>query len=163
MHNKGFRDRLRTFLKRPPRKSRRELERCLFELDSAYRIAKEAYVVSDLEDCLNLLIDRVSDLMSVEIASIMLMDNESDDSVNQSDGFVDDIFPPLDATTLKLFYWDGYSWRYVGGVVNTENHTVTAEISHFSMYALFAARGFESKDFRPYERIITPNGDGIND
>ncbi len=95
--------------------------------------------------------------------SMLYMDNESDDSVNQSDGFVDDIFPPLDATTLKLFYWDGYSWRYVGGVVNTENHTVTAEISHFSMYALFAARGFESKDFRPYERIITPNGDGIND
>ncbi len=82
---------------------------------------------------------------------------------NRGDGKVDDTDNSLDAAVLKLFYWDGFSWRYVGGTVNTEKHTVTATVSHFSKYALFAARGSESKDFRPFERIITPNGDGIND
>ena len=82
---------------------------------------------------------------------------------NRGDGKVDDVDNSIDATMLKLFYWDGFSWRYVGGTVNTESHTVTAMVSHFSKYALFAARGSESKDFRPFERIITPNGDGIND
>ncbi|MCK4532511.1 gliding motility-associated C-terminal domain-containing protein [bacterium] len=95
--------------------------------------------------------------------TMLYLDNESDDLVDQSDGFVDDTFPPVDAATLKLFYWDGHDWRYIGGTVDTVNHTVTATISHFSMYALFAARGPESKDFRPFERIITPNGDGKND
>ena len=86
-----------------------------------------------------------------------------DGSGNKGDGKVDDPDNIIDATTLKLFYWDGFDWRYVGGSVNTENHTVTAKISHFSKYALFPAKNYEAKDFRPFERIITPNGDGKND
>jgi len=42
---------------------------------------------------------------------------------------------------------------------------VTAKTSHFSTYALFPTSGAEpaAAAYRPLEKIITPNGDGIKD
>lgn len=65
---------------------------------------------------------------------------------------------------LKIFWWDGYEWRLVGGSVDTVNKIVHAYINHFSMYAIFPAGALTADDFRPKERIITPAyKDGVND
>ena len=57
------------------------------------------------------------------------------------------------------------SWQLLSRVtVDPTLHTVTGFSSHFSTFALFAAAGDNSASaLRPKERIITPNGDGMND
>lgn len=37
---------------------------------------------------------------------------------------------------LSIVYWDGSKWITLTGVVDTENYTVTAEVSHFTTFAL---------------------------
>lgn len=67
-----------------------------------------------------------------------------------------------DEDKLRIYFWDGYEWRYVGGNVDKTNKTVTTYISHFSVYALFAAT--VTPEYKPREKIITPAlKDGIND
>ena len=67
---------------------------------------------------------------------------------------------------LKLApYWlNGSEWRLLSlPQTDTTLHTVTALTPHFSTFALFLAGAPTSADLRPAQRIITPNGDGIND
>lgn len=61
-------------------------------------------------------------------------------------------------TSLRMFWWDGVAWRYMGGDVDTTRDVVSYDrITHFSMYALFpVASALSSDDYRPKERIITP-------
>ncbi len=76
------------------------------------------------------------------------------------DGIVDDT--NISVKALKLFWWDNFEWRMIGGKVNQDEQTVTANLAHFSLYALFAANNNGS--IHPKERIITPaTQDGIND
>jgi hypothetical protein len=42
----------------------------------------------------------------------------------------------VDENTLYLAYYDGSLWQNLNGSVNTENNTVTGQISHFSTYAI---------------------------
>jgi gliding motility-associated-like protein len=78
------------------------------------------------------------------------------------DGIVDGT--GIDETTLKIFHWDGFEWRLIGGQVNATLNTVTAGTMHFSVYALFQFSGsIELEDTIPLRKIVTPNGDGIND
>jgi len=73
----------------------------------------------------------------------------------------DDI-PQDKEDSLRIYFWDGVEWRYVGGSIDKQNKSVTAYISHFSIYALFPADEFVS--YKPKEKIITPaTKDGIND
>jgi gliding motility-associated-like protein len=69
----------------------------------------------------------------------------------------------VDESQLAVFWWDGYEWRYVGGIVDALRHTVSVQVMHFSLYALFPASGLTDDDYRPKEKIITPNHDGKND
>lgn len=64
---------------------------------------------------------------------------------------------------LALFWWDNFEWRYLGGAVDTVQNTVSSYITHFGVFGLFPATGLTREAFRPKERIITPNNDGIND
>ncbi|MCX5782619.1 MAG: gliding motility-associated C-terminal domain-containing protein [Elusimicrobia bacterium] len=64
---------------------------------------------------------------------------------------------------LKIMWWDGFDWRVVGGTVNIQTNIVTAYITHFSLYGIFSAPSLSDDDYRPKEKIITPNQDGIND
>jgi gliding motility-associated-like protein len=75
-------------------------------------------------------------------------------------------------TDLRVFSWDGYDWKLMSSIVypHTENeimlrNTVKTNVHHFSDYALFEAdvTKLSLDDPRPREKIITPNGDGIND
>jgi hypothetical protein len=68
---------------------------------------------------------------------------------------------PLD---LAPFWWDSFEWRILSRpAIDTTLHTVTAIATHFSTFALFPSGGVASADLRPRERIITPNGDNVND
>jgi hypothetical protein len=66
-------------------------------------------------------------------------------------------------TDLRLFWWDGSVWRLLGGVVDPNLNTVTAQTTHFSLFARFPVGRLSAHSFRPLEKIITPNGDGTND
>jgi len=64
------------FLKDLRQQKRETLEKRLFELTAAYHIAREASSIFDLGKCLKVLVERIADLMNVEIVSIMLIDKE---------------------------------------------------------------------------------------
>lgn len=87
-----------------------------------------------------------------------------------SDGIVDglndlDGAATIEETKLKMFWWDGFKWRLVNGVQTQDANanTITCKINHFSYYALFPVNSLSPEDYRPAKKIITPNGDGIND
>lgn len=69
----------------------------------------------------------------------------------------------INESLLRLFYWDGSTWRLVGGTVDTVLNTVSALVPRLGLYALFPISDLSAKIFAPAEKIITPNGDGIND
>ncbi|RLD18560.1 MAG: hypothetical protein DRI36_01105 [Caldiserica bacterium] len=69
-----------------------------------------------------------------------------------------------DENTLRIFYWDGYEWRYIGGEVDSGENIVSATVMHFSKFAIFPVLRESVKDWKPKEKIITPEiQDGIND
>jgi len=63
---------------------------------------------------------------------------------------------------LRIYTYDGVKWNYVGGTIDKNKNTVTAKVSHFTLYALFASKGAPEKP-QSTVKFITPNGDGIND
>jgi flagellar hook assembly protein FlgD len=80
--------------------------------------------------------------------------------VSPRDGFVDGT--QTSVSQLRMFWFDGIEWRPVAGRINTTANTITGPVFHFSYYALFPVTQ-DPLESRPKERIITPNGDGIND
>ncbi|MBN1385023.1 MAG: hypothetical protein JW983_09110 [Elusimicrobia bacterium] len=76
--------------------------------------------------------------------------------------YLDGVVPEGEEDNLRVFYWDGIEWRYIGGEVDKENKVVIAKLSHFSIYAILPAK--EVLPVRPAEKIITPAlRDGNND
>ncbi|MFA5858228.1 MAG: amidase domain-containing protein [Elusimicrobiota bacterium] len=69
--------------------------------------------------------------------------------------------------TLRVFWYDGFEWRYIGGMVNKEDKTVSVKVNHFSLFGIFSVNDTgavnTAETFRPKERIITPDNDGKND
>jgi len=65
---------------------------------------------------------------------------------------------------LACYWWDGITWRPVGGKVDSDRNITTIKVSHFSYYGLFKTRPMGISEYRPKERIITPAyADGEND
>jgi hypothetical protein len=78
------------------------------------------------------------------------------------DGKVTDLKVP--GTDLTIQWLASGVWRPTSrSTVDTTLHTVKSLTSHFSTFALFPTGPLDSAGVRPPERIITPNGDGIND
>ncbi|MFA5858853.1 MAG: hypothetical protein WC955_07285 [Elusimicrobiota bacterium] len=81
-----------------------------------------------------------------------------------NDGLVDGT--EIEESGLRIFWYDGNDWRYVGGEIDTLKNTVTAKVSHFSVYGLFPVltnSTVQAEQYKPWERVITPNSDGKND
>ncbi|MQY53522.1 MAG: hypothetical protein GH154_03895, partial [Firmicutes bacterium] len=65
---------------------------------------------------------------------------------------------------LACYWWDGITWRPMGGKVDKDRNIVTVKVSHFSYYGIFKVRPMGISEYRPKERIITPAYvDGKND
>lgn len=65
---------------------------------------------------------------------------------------------------LACYWWDGITWRPVGGRIDSDSNIATIKVNHFSYYGLFKARPMGISEYRPEERIITPAYvDGKND
>ncbi len=61
------------------------------------------------------------------------------------------------ASSLQVFWWDGFDWRLLGGKKDPNLNLITySDVQHFSMYALFPVGSMSDNDYRPKERIITP-------
>jgi gliding motility-associated-like protein len=73
-----------------------------------------------------------------------------------------------DPSSLGIYWLNQASlngeWQPLSrATLDTTLHTLTGTTAHFSTFALFPAGAIGSADLRPAQRIITPNGDGIND
>ena len=57
--------------------------------------------------------------------------------------YTDSDIAGVDENTLKVYYWDTTKnqWTLIGGTVDKVKNTVTAEVSHFSIYGLFGNGG----------------------
>jgi hypothetical protein len=44
----------------------------------------------------------------------------------------------VDSSTLAVWVYINGSWQYLGGTVDTEAHTVSVSVSHFTLYALIS-------------------------
>lgn len=68
-----------------------------------------------------------------------------------------------DEKKLRLFWFDGFDWRYMGGKVNPSKNVVSSSIFTFGVFGLFPISALPPKAHKPLEKFVTPNGDGIND
>ncbi len=72
----------------------------------------------------------------------------------------------LNENNLRVFWYDGSGWRYIGGGVDKVKKTVSVKVNHFSLYGVFEINDESSnnvENYRPREKIITPDKDGKND
>ena len=91
--------------------------------------------------------------------TLLYFDLDNDGKVELSNGKETEI----KETELGILWWDGFDWRYVGGKIDSQNNTVSAKVTHLSIFGLFPVGYLTKEAFLPKEKIITPNGDGIND
>jgi gliding motility-associated-like protein len=70
---------------------------------------------------------------------------------------------PVQKNQLSLAGWDGFSWRRLGGKVDQNLNTITGLTNDFHYVGVFEMGGASPLDDRPMEKIITPNGDTVND
>ncbi|MDD5066271.1 MAG: gliding motility-associated C-terminal domain-containing protein [bacterium] len=90
---------------------------------------------------------------------LLYFDLDNDGKVELADGTI----TGCDEKKMALFWWDRYDWRYIGGEVDSVNNTVSAYVTHLATFALFSVDHLTKEAYRPKEKIITPNNDGIND
>ncbi|MBU1078634.1 MAG: gliding motility-associated C-terminal domain-containing protein, partial [Spirochaetes bacterium] len=99
------------------------------------------------------------DLNSLSKLNLLYFDLDNNGKVETVDGLETEI----DEKDLALFWWDGFEWRYMGGQVDPVNNIVSVYITRFTTFGIFSVENLSANDFRPKEKICTPNGDGIND
>jgi len=78
---------------------------------------------------------------------------------NPDDGIVDDITPPLNETSLKIYTLKGGIWEEVpGSIVDPVANTVSVPLTHFSIYILMGqpAAASDLNDVRVYPNPFKP-------
>ena|GEM_PF-3032497 len=81
---------------------------------------------------------------------------------NPRDNVLDGTSIPV--SDLRVFWFDGYAWRLVGGVLDSVNRRIKFSTTHLGSFGLFQYAGsLTAEDVRPKERVLTPNGDNKND
>jgi len=74
--------------------------------------------------------------------------------------------PGVTPSQLALYWSNGVSWIKLGGVLNITNQTVSVKTAFLGNYQLRTtprASSLSLDKTNVYPRIITPNGDGLND
>jgi hypothetical protein len=90
--------------------------------------------------------------------------DKNGDGIPDGDGYVDGGL--ASEHDLRLFTHDGLQWRMIGGKVDPVKNTVTANVNHFTTFALFPVNAglAASVPGLALEKFLTPTlVDGIND
>ncbi len=67
-------------------------------------------------------------------------------------------------TMASVIGWDGFEWRRLGGARDTSLNTLSLRVGNaYRYFAIVPMAALSADDRRPMEKVITPNGDGIND
>jgi len=69
----------------------------------------------------------------------------------------------FDEKKLSVFWYDGINWRNLKSTVNDKENLVICKTNHFTYFGVFPIGSLTKDDYKPKEKIITPNNDGIND
>lgn len=65
---------------------------------------------------------------------------------------------------LKIYAYDAGQWKIVGGVVNAQDKTVTARVSHFSTFAIAPAQAADLAGSKAPQKFLSPAlADHVND
>jgi len=86
-------------------------------------------------------------------------------SDTNQDGIVDNTLPPINEKTLRIYVLNEIEkkWEFFGGIPNTSANTVSANVSHFSVYVLMGSPPSKTLDnafafpnpFKPEHTEIT--------
>lgn len=63
----------------------------------------------------------------------------------------------------SLAWWDGFEWRKIRGQLDPDSNTITSQVGFFQFLAIIPSGAAAASSYKPSEKVITPNGDGIND
>ena len=77
-----------------------------------------------------------------------------------------ELAPGITPSQLALYWSNGVSWIKLGGALNITNQTVSVKTAFLGNYQLRStpkATSLSLDKTNVYPRIITPNGDGLND
>jgi len=64
---------------------------------------------------------------------------------------------------LSVFWYDGINWRNLKSAVDDKKNLVICKTNHFTYFGVFPIGSLTKDDYKPKEKIITPNNDSIND
>jgi len=69
----------------------------------------------------------------------------------------------FDEKKLSVFWYDDINWRNLKSAVDDKKNLVICKTNHFTYFGVFPIGSLTKDDYKPKEKIITPNNDGIND
>jgi len=120
---------------------------------------KQIYPIPDeniYKDCVAVYMIEPANIIFKKFCSLTLLyfDLNNDGEVDGAD---------INEAELKLCWYDGYEWRNLGGNVNATKNLVKGNIFRSGIYGLIPADKIKAAQIKPEERIVTPNGDGVND
>ncbi|MFN3551358.1 MAG: gliding motility-associated C-terminal domain-containing protein [Endomicrobiia bacterium] len=88
---------------------------------------------------------------------LLYIDLDNDGKVDTTEEFDEN------ENILSIFWYDGVNWRNLKSFVDKDKNLVLSWVNHFTYFGIFPLGDLTKDDYKPKERIITPNNDGIND
>ncbi len=86
--------------------------------------------------------------------SLLYMDIDQDGRVDNSN------FSEKD---LAIYWYDGFTWRLVGGNINEEENLISSRVYNTGIYGIFPVTSRSLEECKPEEHIITLDNNGVND
>ncbi len=130
-----------------------------FYQERGYNIISSKGIVAGEEPLMVYKIEPEINFNSPVSLKLLYFDLNNNGKIERINGVETDI----NENTLAICWWDGFEWRYLGGDIDTINNTISVKINHSLIAGIFSIPELKEDFFRPEERIITLNNDGIND
>jgi len=86
--------------------------------------------------------------------SLLYMDIDQDGRVDNSN---------FSEKELAIYWYDGFTWRLVGGNINEEENLISSRVYNTGIYGIFPVTSRSLEECKPEEHIITLDNNGIND